>query len=87
MMQAGQRYISGYRRMNESGGPTWYLGVYAPESDFLGVLERRTKGRAAVAVVIAALCMGMLMTLILARRISVPLTRLASEMRKWASFN
>lgn len=84
VMQAGQRYISGYRRLRVTGGPTWYLGVYAPESDFLGVLERNE--RAAVAVVIAALCMGLLITMILARRISVPLTRLASEMREVGEF-
>ena len=81
---AGQSYIGGYRRLNVAGGPTWFLGAYAPESDFLGVLARNQ--RAAVAVALGALCIGLLFTMILARRISVPLTRLASEMKEVGDF-
>jgi adenylate cyclase len=81
---AGQSYIGGYRRLNVAGGPTWFLGAYAPESDFLGVLERNE--RAAIAVAVGALCIGLLFTMILARRISVPLTRLASEMKEVGDF-
>lgn len=81
---AGERYIGGYRRLNVAGGPTWFLGSYAPESDFLGVLARNEREAAAIAL--AALCIGLLITMILARRISVPLTRLASEMKEVGDF-
>jgi adenylate cyclase len=81
----GERYIGGYRRLDMAGGPVWYLGTYAPEADFLGVLARNE--RAAVAVAIGALAIGLLVTMILARRISVPLTRLASEMAEVGDFH
>jgi len=84
LVQGGRPYIGGYRRLNLEGGPTWYLGAYAPESDFLGVLARNE--RAAFAVAIGALCIGLLLTMVLARRISVPLTRLASEMAEVGNF-
>lgn len=82
--QGGRRYIGGYRRLKVSGGPTWFLGAYAPESDFLGALGRSEREAAAIAI--AALCIGLLVTMILARRISVPLTRLASEMEEVGEF-
>jgi adenylate cyclase len=84
LVQAGQRYVAGYRRLKVAGGPTWFLGAYAPESDFMGVLGRNEL--AAFAVAVAALCVGLLLTMILARRISVPLTRLAGEMEEVGNF-
>ena len=82
--QANESYVAGYRRLKVAGGPTWFLGAYAPESDFTGVLARNKQAAFAVAVV--ALCIGLLFTMILARRISVPLTRLASEMEEVGDF-
>jgi adenylate cyclase len=82
--QAGQSYVAGYRRLKVAGGPTWFLGAYAPESDFLGVLARNE--RDAFVIVIVALCIGLALTLILARRIAVPLTRLAAEMEEVGDF-
>jgi adenylate cyclase len=84
VLQANQRYVAGYRRLKVAGGPTWFLGAYAPESDFMGVLTRNREAAFAIAVV--ALCIGLLLTMILARRISVPLTRLASEMQEVGDF-
>jgi adenylate cyclase len=84
LMQAGLRYIGGYRQLKVAGGPTWFLGAYAPESDFLDVQARNE--RAALAVAVGALCIGLLFTMILARRISVPLTRLAAEMEEVGDF-
>ncbi len=84
VLQASQRYVAGYRRLKVAGGPTWFLGAYAPESDFMGVLTRNREAAFAIAVV--ALCIGLLLTMILARRISVPLTRLASEMQEVGDF-
>jgi adenylate cyclase len=83
--QAGQGYVAGYRRLKVAGGPTWFLGAYAPESDFLGVLARNE--RTAFAIAVFALCMGLLLTMILARRIAVPLTRLAAEMGEVGNFH
>ena len=82
--QGGQSYVAGYRRLKVAGGPTWFLGAYAPESDFLGVLGRNE--RDAFAIAVAALCIGLVLTLILARRIAVPLTRLAAEMEEVGDF-
>ncbi len=84
LLQAGQSYVAGYRRLKVAGGPTWFLGAYAPESDFLGVLARNEQ--AAFAIAVGALCMGLLLTMILARRIAVPLTRLAAEMGEVGDF-
>jgi adenylate cyclase len=82
--QAGQSYVAGYRRLKVEGGPTWFLGAYAPESDFMGVLARNEQ--AAFAIAVAALGVGLFLTLILARRIAVPLTRLAAEMQEVGNF-
>jgi len=82
--QAGQSYVAGYRRLKVAGGPTWFLGAYAPESDFLGVLARNE--RAAFVIAVLALLMGLILTMILARRIAVPLSRLAAEMEEVGLF-
>ncbi len=84
VLQGGQSYVAGYRRLKVAGGPTWFLGAYAPESDFLGVLARNERDAFVIAVV--ALCIGLVLTLILARRIAVPLTRLATEMEEVGDF-
>jgi len=84
VLAAGHSYVAGYRRLKVAGGPTWFLGAYAPESDFTGVLARNRRDAFVIAVV--ALCVGLLLTMILARRISVPLTRLAAEMEEVGDF-
>jgi len=84
LSQGDRRYIAGYRPLKIAGGPTWFLGAYAPESDFLGALDRNR--REALAIAIAALGLGLFLTLILSRRITVPLTRLASEMQEVGDF-
>jgi adenylate cyclase len=84
VVEANQRYIAGYRRLKVAGGPTWFLGAYAPESDFMGVLAKNRETAFVVALV--ALCIGLFFTMLLARRISVPLMRLASEMEEVGDF-
>jgi adenylate cyclase len=84
VLEAGRSYVAGYRRLKVEGGPTWFLGAYAPESDFLGVLARNRRDAFVIATV--ALFLGLLLTMILARRISVPLTRLAAEMEEVGDF-
>src|ERR1700733_16061463 len=50
----------------------------------MGVLAKNRE--TAIVVALVALCIGLLFTLILALRISVPLTRLASEMEEVGDF-
>jgi adenylate cyclase len=77
-------YHAGYRRLHVGDGPTWFVGAYAPESDFIGVLARTRWIAAAIAL--GVMIAGLLCTLWLARGISVPLTRLAAEMGEVGDF-
>jgi adenylate cyclase len=83
-VHANERYLAAIRRVDIDQGLTWIVGAFAPEDDFLDVLTRNYV--IAVAVAAAALCFGMLLTFTLARRISIPLTRLASEMEEAGAF-
>ena len=80
-----ERYLAAIRRVDIDNGLTWIVGAFAPEDDFLDVLERNHV--IAIAIAATALCIGMVLTFVLARRISVPLTRLASEMEEAGAFN
>ena len=80
----GGRYLGGYRILRVERGPAWALGALTLESDFLGVLDRNRAAMLAIAA--AALGVGLLLALLLARRISVPLMRLASEMEEAGRF-
>jgi adenylate cyclase len=81
---AGQRYLAGYRTLEIDRGLSWVLAAVAPEADFMDVLARNRLTAALVAG--AALVLSALVALWLARRISVPLARLASEMGDVGSF-
>ncbi len=76
----GERYLAGYRVVEIDGGLRWVLGAVAPEADFLGVLARNRL--IALAIMAVALGAGVAVTLVLARRISAPLGRLADEMEE-----
>jgi adenylate cyclase len=79
-----KRYVGGGRVVEFDGNRSWVVGAAAPESDFLGLLGRiRT---VAVIVLIAALLFGGLGSVALARRISAPLTALATEMTQVGEF-
>jgi adenylate cyclase len=80
----GERYVGAARTVPIDAGLTWVVGAYAPESDFMDALARNR--RVALAVAAAALLLGVLLTLVLSRRISVPLTRLAAEMEEVGAF-
>jgi adenylate cyclase len=84
-IRENERYLAAIRRVEIDDGLTWIVGAFAPEDDFLDVLERNHL--VAITVAATALCFGMLATFVLARRISVPLTRLASEMEEAGAFN
>jgi adenylate cyclase len=79
-----QRFIGGSRIVEFDRHMTWVVGAAAPESDFLGLLARiRT---VAIVVLAAALTCGVLVSVVLARRIAAPLTFLADEMAHVGEF-
>ncbi len=81
---AGQRYLAGYRVVEIDKGLTWIVGAATLESDFMAVLARNRMITFILSS--AALCVGVISTILLARRISVPLSRLAAEMGEIGSF-
>jgi adenylate cyclase len=79
-----QRYVAGSRVVEFDRNVSWVVGAAAPESDFLGLLSRiRT---VAVVVLAAALAFGVLVSIVLARRIAAPLSSLATEMTQVGDF-
>jgi adenylate cyclase len=79
-----QRFIAGSRTMEFDRSLSWIVGAAAPEADFLGLLAR---DRLVAAVILAgALLFGVLLSLVLARRISAPLAALATEMGQVGDF-
>ena len=83
--QAGkQRYVGGGRTVAFDRNVSWVIGAAAPESDFLGLL---TQDRMiAIAVLGTAMAFGVLISVVLARRISAPLASLAGEMTRVGEF-
>ena len=79
-----ERYLGAIRRVDIDHGLAWMVGAFAPEADFTEVLRRNHLIAMAIAAV--ALSIGVVLTLLLARRISVPLTRLATEMEEAGAF-
>ncbi len=82
--RGGARYIAGFRSLDIEGGPQWLLGAVAPEGDFLGVLAQNRQ--VTIIIMAIALATGLFVAFVLARRISVPLTQLASEMEEIGTF-
>lgn len=83
----GQEFFAGYRTVQidqADGGMKWIVGAYAPESDFMEVLARNR--RVAFVIAVVALGFGVLIALLLARRIAAPLGQLASEMEEIGNF-
>ncbi|HEY2152199.1 MAG TPA: adenylate/guanylate cyclase domain-containing protein [Vicinamibacterales bacterium] len=80
----GERYMAGGREVLVDHGVTWVIGAVAPESDFLGLLERNR--RAALAILVASLVFGIVASLVLARRLAKPLITLAKEMEQVGNF-
>lgn len=81
---ANARYIGAAQRVEIDEGLTWVIGAFAPESDFTDVLTRNRLVALAIAAI--ALCLGVMLTFVLAGRISVPLLRLAAEMEEVGAF-
>jgi adenylate cyclase len=79
-----QPYIAGSRTVRFDRNAAWVIGAAAPESDFLGLLARNR--RVALLILATGLVFGVLVSLVLARRIAAPLTSLATEMEQVGDF-
>jgi len=82
--QGGVDFLGGYRTLEIENGPRWLLGAVAPQSDFLGVLAQNRN--VTLLIMSVALAAGLMVALMLARRISGPLTSLAREMEEIGTF-
>ncbi len=80
----GQRFIAACRVEEIDRDLVWIVGAAAPEADFTGVLARNRL--ATLIISIAALGLAVPLTVLLARKISVPLSSLASEMAEIGNF-
>lgn len=78
-----RRYVGG-RRTLVVDQVSWFVGAAAPESDFLGLLARNRV--VALSVLAGGVAFGVLVSLVLARRISAPLSALATEMKQLGQF-
>ncbi len=82
---AGQRFIAGCRLEEIERGLVWIVGAAAPEDDFMGVLARNRLATLIISIV--ALGLTVPLTVVLARRISVPLSSLSAEMAEIGNFH
>ncbi len=82
--RGGVRHLAGWRVVDIEPGLAWTVGALAPEAEFLGVLARNRLAAGVIAV--TALAAGLALTLVLARRVSGPLARLAAEMDEIGRF-
>lgn len=80
----GERYFATSRPVEIDDGVTWYVGAYAPESDFTAGLERRVIE--SLAISLAAVLIAVALAILLANAIAVPLVQLAGEMREVGDF-
>ena len=81
---ANRPYLAGRRTVEFDKNAFLIVGAVAPESDFMGLLARNRL--AAIVILVGALGFGVLVSLILARRIAAPLTTLAAEMEQVGAF-
>jgi len=79
-----QRYVAGRRAVQLDRNVSWIVGAAAPESDFLGLLAKNRT--AAIVILAGALAFGVVVSLLLARRIAAPLATLATEMDRVGQF-
>jgi adenylate cyclase len=80
----GVRYYFATRKLEVEDGLSWNVGAIAPESDFLGDLNRTA--RFSVLVSLGAVAIAMLLGAALAGRVAAPLARLATLMEDVGRF-
>ena len=80
----GEPFFAVRRPVQIDEGVTWYVGAYAPASDFTAGLERRVVESLAISLV--AVLVAVALAILLANGVSVPLTQLAGEMREVGDF-
>jgi adenylate cyclase len=74
---SGERYRASFNTFPPSFGKPWKVGVVVPENDFIGVVNELT--RRVLVICLVFLTLSVLMAILLARRISRPILRLAKE--------
>jgi adenylate cyclase len=80
----GDRYLASTRAFDPAEGLHWRVGAIAPESDFMGQLERTT--RIVLAISLAVVIAAVVLAMTIARRLARPLARLAREMDEVGRF-
>jgi adenylate cyclase len=80
----GKQYFAASRRFEPDEGLAWNVGAIAPESDFLGDLERTT--RLALLVSAVAVLLAVALGVALSGRVAAPLVNLAQEMEAVGRF-
>jgi adenylate cyclase len=80
----GVEYFAAASHFDLGGGLAWNVGAIAPQSDFLGDLEKTTQVSLLVSAV--ALLLALLLATTLAGRVAAPLVNLAEEMEKVGRF-
>ena len=73
----GERYLASVTDFPPSFGKLWKVGVVVPENDFIGEVKDLT--RRVLAICLFFLALSGLLAVMLARRISRPILRLATE--------
>jgi adenylate cyclase len=81
----GERYFAATRAFEPDVGLHWRVGAIAPESDFMGSLERITRDALIVSIVVVLLAVAFALTF--AQRIARPLVYLAREMDNVGQFH
>jgi len=80
----GTEYIAARKEIKLDNGLTWILGAVAPADDFLWVVKRNRD--LAILMVAAGVISGVILAMLLARRITSPLTMIAAEMQDVGTF-
>lgn len=81
----GSRTVAARVKFQVDEGVTWQVGAYAPESDFLGDVER--SNRTALLISLIAVALAVFLGFALANRIAVPLAKLSEDMERVGRFD
>jgi len=84
VIAGGMRFYASTRSFDASDGLPWKVGAIAPESDFLGDLDRTTRN--SLLVSLAAVVLAITLAGVLARTVATPLANLAREMERIGGF-
>ena len=77
LVHDGQEYYGAYRVLKGDGVPRWVTGIMVPRDAIMGAVERNN--RTALWIGIAAFAVAILLSVLLASRVSTPLARTAAQ--------